>query len=157
MSAKPDRARIIAPPPLLGLGCIGAGFAANHFKPLPLFLRPSPLGVLLGIGLIIAAVVTIFVARRVFVAHGTHVNPYRPTTALAVTGLYGFSRNPIYVAFLVIVAAFSLIANSLWFLAATVLLFLLLHFGVIKREELYLADKFGDAYSRYRSKVRRWI
>ena len=61
------------------------------------------------------------------------------------------------IAFLLVVLAFAFFANSLWFIVTDGLLFCLLHFGVVKREENYLAQKFGDAYREYCCQVRRWI
>ena len=96
-------------------------------------------------------------ARRVFVAHGTHLNPYKPTSAVVVTGIYRFSRNPIYIAFLLLLPAFALFANSLWFVLLVPVLLLFLDFGIVRREEDYLLKKFGDPYREYCVRVRRWI
>jgi protein-S-isoprenylcysteine O-methyltransferase Ste14 len=157
MSDVPDRARIIAPPPLLALVCIIAGFIAEHFKRLPLFTGHRPVEITLGVALFILAVALVFVAIRQFIAHGTHPSPYRPVQALVVDGIYKFGRNPIYLAFLLVMGAFAFWTNSIWFLLATGVAFVLLHFGVVKREEQYLSRKFPEAYDDYRRRVRRWI
>jgi len=152
-----DRARIIAPPPLIGLTCILLAFLAHHFKPLPIFQTRSAFQIAAGILLIVIAIAIVASARSIFAAHGTHLNPYRPTEAIVTTGVYRFTRNPIYIAFLLVLPAVGLFANSFWFLIFTVLLGFILHFGVVKREETYLEDKFGDAYRDYCRRVRRWI
>lgn len=157
MNEVPDRARIIAPPPLIGLICIIAGFIAEHFKPLPLLAGHRTVEVTTGVALFVLAVAIVFAAWRQFTAHGTHPSPYRPVEALVVDGIYGFSRNPIYVAFLLVVLAFACWTNSIWFVLAAVVALVLLHFGVIKREEDYLSRKFPGAYDDYRRRVRRWI
>lgn len=154
---KTDRAAIIAPPPLLALGCIGVAFLARHYKPLPLFWSHSRLQVIIGAVLVLFSIAIIVAARGSFITHGTHPNPYRPTQAVVTTGVYQFSRNPIYVAFLIFVLAFTFLANSLWFVVLDVLLFLLLRFGVVKPEEAYLQQKFGAVYREYNSRVRRWL
>ena len=51
----------------------------------------------------------------------------------------------------------ALTANSAWILLMVIPTFLYLSFGVIYREESYLARKFGDEYGRYRESVRRWL
>jgi len=79
---------------------------------------------MIGIFMLVAAICIIAVARHQFIAHGTHPNPYRPTKALVEVGLFGFSRNPIYIAFLLFVLSFTLLANSLWFVIAALVLFL---------------------------------
>jgi len=153
----PDRAPIIAPPPLLGLLCIALGFVARHFAPLTLFPGTGFIQLLIGSALVVAGVSIILLARQAFISHGTHPNPYRPTAALVTTGLYRLSRNPIYVAFLLIVLAFVFFENSAWFFASAVALWCLLRFGVVNREERYLGDKFGEVYHDYCERVRRWI
>lgn len=50
-----------------------------------------------------------------------------------------------------------IMANAVWPLVLLIPLLLLMHFGVIRREELYLSERFGDAYTAYKSKVRRWL
>ena len=152
-----DRARIIAPPPLIGIVCIGLAYAAEHYKPLPIFPTKNTPQIVVGIALIVIAIGSAVSAARSFIAHGTHPSPYRPTTAIVTTGIYRLSRNPIYIAFLLVVLAIGLLANSYWFLGFAVFLALVLHFGVIKREETYLLGKFGDSYRQYCRQVRRWI
>jgi protein-S-isoprenylcysteine O-methyltransferase Ste14 len=157
MNAALDRARIIAPPPLIGLVCIALAFVARNFVPLRMSVRPNSIQFVAGVLMLGMAICVIAFARRAFIAQGTHPNPYRPTKALVETGPFRFSRNPIYLAFLIFVLAFALLANSLWFVLSACLLSLILHFGVVKREESYLGEKFGDSYEQYCSRVRRWI
>jgi protein-S-isoprenylcysteine O-methyltransferase Ste14 len=155
---KPDRAPIIAPPPLIVLVCIALGFLAKHFfSPLSIFGAKSNLQVSTGAALVAFAIVIVASCRRAFIERGTHPNPYTPTKAIVTTGVYGLSRNPIYVAFLIIVLAFALFTNSWWFIGSAVLAFLLLDFGVVKREEKYLQEKFGVEYDDYFRRIRRWI
>jgi protein-S-isoprenylcysteine O-methyltransferase Ste14 len=154
---KADRAAIIAPPPLLALGCIGVAYLARHYKSLSLFSSRSSLQLVAGAVLVLFSIAIVASARRVFMAHATNLNPYKPTKAVVTTGVYRFSRNPIYVAFLIFVLSFTFFANSLWFVVLDVLLFFLLHFGVVKREEVYLEAKFGDSYLDYCRQVKRWL
>jgi len=88
---------------------------------------------------------------------GTYVNPSRPTTRLVVTGPYRFSRNPMYLARTFLYLGLGLMVNALAILAALVPLLLVMHYGVIKREECYLEAKFGETYRQYRGRVRRWV
>ena len=77
-----------------------------------------------------------------------------PTNAIVVRGPFRFSRNPIYVSMLFLQLATSIWANSLWFLGLTVVLAVLLWWGVISREERYLERKFGAEYLSYKARVR---
>jgi len=152
-----DRAQIVAPPPLLALVCIGLAFLARHFNQLPIFTSGRSFEIGIGAACFVAAVAIVFVARRQMIAVGTHPNPYRHTMAITATGVYRFSRNPIYIAFLLVLVGFAFCANSWWFVVADGLFFLLLQFGVVRQEERYLTGKFGETYLTYCSQVRRWI
>jgi protein-S-isoprenylcysteine O-methyltransferase Ste14 len=152
-----DRPAIIAPPPLLGLACIAAGFIAARFKPLPFFPGLASVRIAIAIVLFLVPVAIIVVARRELINHKEHPNPYKPTSAIVSSGIYGFSRNPIYIAFLIAVLATAIAANNAWLFLSIVLLFVLLQFGVVRAEERYLSGKFGTEYDEYRRRVRRWL
>ena len=77
-----DRPAIIAPPPLLVLACIAAGFIAGRFKPLPFFPGPASVRVAISILLFLVPVLIIFNARRELIKHKEHPNPYKPTGAI---------------------------------------------------------------------------
>jgi protein-S-isoprenylcysteine O-methyltransferase Ste14 len=152
-----DRPAIIAPPPLLAVVCIAAGFIADHYRPLPLIHGVAWLRIALSVALFLLGAAIIFSSRQELVRHHEHPNPYKPTNAIVTSGVYRFTRNPIYVAFLIVVIAVAIAANSAWLLLSFVATFVLLQFGVIRAEERYLAAKFGESYDEYRRRVRRWI
>jgi protein-S-isoprenylcysteine O-methyltransferase Ste14 len=47
--------------------------------------------------------------------------------------------------------------NTWWGIIVLIPVLLVMHFGVIRREERYLEGKFGESYRRYRSEVRRYL
>jgi protein-S-isoprenylcysteine O-methyltransferase Ste14 len=157
MDDKRDHAGVIAPPPLLMVLCIAVGFLAEHFQHFPIFPADQPIRRPLCFAVFGAAVIIFVAAIRELIIHRTHPSPYKPTATIVDTGIYRFSRNPIYVGFLLVVVACAACANSAWLLLAAVALFVLLRFGVVSREEQYLSRKFGDVYDEYRRKVRRWM
>ena len=157
MPGQIDTPGIIAPPPLLTLLCILAALGAEHFVPLPLAEGHATLRRLAGGAIFVAACLVLLDALRQLRRHRTTPNPYRPSSAVVSSGIYGVSRNPIYVAFMLVVLALAAAANTAWMLAALAVLFLLLEFGVVRREERYLAAKFGQEYDDYRARVRRWL
>jgi protein-S-isoprenylcysteine O-methyltransferase Ste14 len=152
-----DTAGVIAPPPLLAAMCVLAGLAAERFVRLPLVRGLDTLRFVASAALLLAALFLFLAAVRQFRRHHTTPNPYQPSSAIVASGVYRFSRNPIYVAFMLVVLATAVGTNTAWLLVALVVLFLLLHFGVVRREERYLAAKFGSSYAEYRSHVRRWL
>jgi protein-S-isoprenylcysteine O-methyltransferase Ste14 len=153
-----DTAGVIAPPPLLALAAVVFGLLLDGLFPayvLTVLLTfaqrveiAAPLFVIAG-ALGIPAVLAF---RRA----GTHVEPWKPASTLVTRGIFRFLRNPMYVGLIVMVAALAILLASDWMLVMTVLLAVVLHLGVVRREERYLEGKFGDAYRRYRDRVPRY-
>jgi protein-S-isoprenylcysteine O-methyltransferase Ste14 len=150
-----DKPQVLILPPLLYGLALAAGFLVQWLAPRPILLsnlRYWAGGVLLAFGVFLASW-----GRRVMEQAGTNVNPTLPTTALVATGPFRFSRNPLYVALTLIYIGLALLANALWVLVLIVPVLLVMHHGVVRREERYLEAKFGDAYVAYRSRVRRYL
>jgi protein-S-isoprenylcysteine O-methyltransferase Ste14 len=85
----------------------------------------------------------------------TGLSPYKPTSALATGGIYGCTRNPLYLALTLIYVGIAIATNRLWLPPLVVALLVVIRYGVMG-EERYLESKFGDDF-RYRTRVRRWI
>jgi protein-S-isoprenylcysteine O-methyltransferase Ste14 len=154
-----DTPGVIAPPPLIILAFLIAGFGLDSVWPLPLrspALEPR-LSWLAGAVLILAGLVTIVLGIRNFTRAGTPVPTRQPTCALITTGIHGRSRNPIYVSMFLMYAGIGLLANTVWIFVLLVPLAFAIRYGVVAREEAYLERKFGDAYRAYKSRVRRWL
>ena len=111
----------------------------------------------IGVGLVVAGVLVGIIGFQQFRKAGTNVPPHLPTTALVADGIYRYSRNPLYIAQALIYAGIAVGADSLWALAFLVPTLVVIRYGVIAREEAYLERKFGDAYRRCKSAVRRWL
>lgn len=87
----------------------------------------------------------------------TTVVPHRPVTRLVTSGPYRVSRNPMYAGQAVALVGVGLATGSWWPLAAAAVGMLATTRLVIGPEEAHLADRFGDEYAHYRSRVRRWL
>jgi protein-S-isoprenylcysteine O-methyltransferase Ste14 len=83
--------------------------------------------------------------------------PLDHPTALVVTRLYRYVRNPMYVGGLLVLLGQAMLFGSWGYLGYAGGWFAVVHFNVIWHEERYLARRFGDSYRRYQSKVHRWI
>ena len=142
-------------PPLLFLLAVLIGAGLEQIWPLPMLRAGIP--VLVGAGLIAAGVAVFFASTRSFGAAGTPVPGNEPTTAIVSSGPYRFSRNPIYVAFILMHLGAAVCLNSLWIIATLLVAGALIHFVVIPREERYLEAQFGGVYLAYKASVRRWI
>lgn len=150
-----DRPGVIAPPPLIYLAGLAVGAGLDWAWPAPLL--PQLAQYVLGGVLIAAGLGLILTCALLFRRHGTHIEPYRPTLALVTAGPYRVSRNPIYVGLTLAAAGVAAAVDSAWMLAMLVPVLVVMHFGVIQREEAYLEAKFGDAYRVFRGRTRRWL
>jgi protein-S-isoprenylcysteine O-methyltransferase Ste14 len=93
-----DRPRVIVFPPVILIATIALSFLLQWLVPLGLLTGIDPrwrIGV--GLAIFAAGVLLCVIARTSLVRRGTNVNPLQPTTALATDGIYGWTRNPIYV------------------------------------------------------------
>jgi len=72
-------------------------------------------------------------------------------------GPFRYTRNPGYAAFALTYLGVSLLAGARWPLILLPGLLVLVDWGVIRREERYLEERFGSDYTEYRRRVRRWI
>ena len=156
MAAEKDHPDVLVLPPVALVLCVGAGWLAGRLWPAS-FLPPDFPRWVAGGTLIALGLATELWAFAHFRRARTAVLPIRPTSAIIETGLYRYSRNPIYVSMFVVVAGVGVALDSLWQLAALAALYLVLRGGVVAREEAYLTRKFGAAYLAYAGRVRRWI
>jgi protein-S-isoprenylcysteine O-methyltransferase Ste14 len=150
-----DVAGVVAPPPLILLGSILLGVLVQWWRPVQI-LSPD-IADFFAYAAFISAVPIFIAALRSFSAADTPVETRQPTRAIATTGPYRFTRNPIYLALLLIHIGTAFLANSVWVLATAVLTLLGLTKGAIEREERYLERRFGDEYLHYKRSVRRWL
>ncbi len=90
---------------------------------------------------------------------GTTVNPTRPDTAsaLVATGVYRFTRNPMYLGLLSVLAGWAAwLSNAVAFAGPLLFVLYIDRFQIVP-EEKALAAKFGAAFDDYRRRTRRWI
>ena len=156
MKLQKDNPNVIAPPPLIFLGgLLFGGLLKWLFSPAALL----PFAWALGVGVTFMAVGLTIIAAAILQMRRakTNVEPWKPTTAIIDTGLYGISRNPIYAAMALVYLGVALLFNSFWFLPPFILVLLTIHYAVILREEAYLERKFGAEYLSYKNRVRRWL
>ena len=83
--------------------------------------------------------------------------PWDPPRRLVATGVYGISRNPMYVAVLLILSGWAIGWQSAGLAGYAAAVAVAFHLRVLLHEEPYLARTFGDAWERYQQQVPRWI
>ena len=144
------------PPPLVALLTAAAmwGFSSTDRIEMPLALR-------IGVGLVAAlsgfviAISGVIAFRR---AHTT-VSPLKPQTAsrLVTSGVYRFTRNPMYLGLCVVLTAWAFFLSSALLLLGPLAFILYITRFQIVPEERMLSRLFGDAFADYQARVRRWI
>ena len=110
-----------------------------------------------GIVLVILAPALAISAVVTFKKAGTNVNPSEPALTIVRGGPYRFTRNPMYLALCLLQAALGFFLNDWITLLFVVPLALIMHYGVVLREERYLTAKFGEPYLELKREVRRWL
>ena len=141
-------------PPIVFLSAILLGIALNRVWSLP--FTPSTLG-WLGPLVTFCAVLLFLLSFREFRAAGTSVRGSERSTTIVRTGPYRFSRNPIYLSFVMLVLGLSFWLNDLWLVATLIPAAGFIAVVVIPREERFLERNFPDQYSSYKAAVRRWL
>jgi protein-S-isoprenylcysteine O-methyltransferase Ste14 len=157
MAKEQDRPNInpIVHPPIVALLFIVIAYFLARFVPLP-FIAPPVLqytglgltfiGFLLGVG----AFVEFRKAR-------TTLDPHGSARQLVTSGIYRFTRNPVYLGFMLMVVGLPLNSGLYWGVVMAPLYMMTMTRLVIEQEEAYLEKKFRDVYTGYKSRVRRWL
>jgi len=145
------------PPPILALLAALLMFALHRLEPLAT-LFTSPLH-LVGFGFIACAVAIDVIAFLEFRRVRTTVNPLKPESAstLVTSGLFSYSRNPMYVGMVLLLAGFAIYLGTLTPWIGPPLFVLVVTRLQIAPEERALERLFGAEYSAYRSRTARWF
>lgn len=150
-----DHAQVLAPAPVFYAVFLLMGFLVGWIWPVALGPK-NPLTIL-GFILIFLSVPIVLFAIIMMKRADTAFDARKSTTSIIKDGPFRFTRNPTYLSLTLLTVGLSLIFNSAWLLIGTAVATAITHFLVIKPEERYLMNKFGEDYSAYTRRVRRWI
>ncbi len=150
-----DAPGVIAKPPFIYLGFLALGLGLDWLWPYPLL--PEALRYTLGGALFALGIALALASIRRFKAAGTNFDTQKPSTAILTEGPYRVSRNPIYIGLTAVYAGIGIAADAPWVWLLLLPALVVMHYGVILREERYLERKFGREYLDYKARVRRWI
>jgi len=146
--------RVIYPPVWLLLGLI-AIFMLDEYYPIAHFTSLAAQvagGVIIVVGLLL-----LVLANGLFLRAGTDVIPFRNVTRLVTSGVYRYTRNPMYLGLLLLITAWVVwLGQPVALLALPAWLAWITRFQ-IQPEEAALRRLFGASYAAYCLKVRRWI
>jgi protein-S-isoprenylcysteine O-methyltransferase Ste14 len=137
------------PPPIITLICgLGIYLSRSLF---PTYNHTST--DMIGVSFLLLGIITLITAVLSFKRQSTTVNPLQPEKAssLVISGIFKYSRNPMYLGMLLILLSMTIKFN---FIGGILMIFT--KFQIIP-EEIVLERLFGDEFTRYKKKTRRWI
>ncbi|MFV0679119.1 methyltransferase family protein [Ottowia sp.] len=148
------------PPPVIDAGCAALMWCLAQTWPTgQLWARAAwPWGWISAIGLAAMGSAVALAGVRAFGRARTTVNPLAPqkASALVTTGIYQFTRNPMYLGMLLVLCGWAVWLGHAAALAVLPLSVMLLNQLQIKPEERILRQRFGQDYARYIARVKRW-
>lgn len=145
------------PPPIVGLLCAGAMWWLSKYTP----ALSLSVGIRVGIAIafLVAGLSVMLVAVVSFRRAKTTVNPLKPetATALVTSGIFQYTRNPMYLGMLLILVAWAAFLSAPVALAGVLVFWAYMNQFQIRPEEAALGNLFGSAFMEYTSRVRRWL
>ena len=143
------------PPPILVIILTSlVYFSSTKLELIHLPYRQSVSVIILIIGLIVIISPVIN-----FIKSKTTVNPvkFKNVNTLVTTGIYRYSRNPMYLGMILIIISTTFYYLNFLSVFSPLIFYIWINKFQINREEIFLEDKFGSEYLKYKSKTRRWI
>lgn len=149
-----DTAGVLVFPPLLFALPVVIGWLLQRVIPLPAMPEWTQ-----GFGLVVLVVAVIpgLWAMLVMLRNGVNPEPHVPTSRLVTSGPFRFTRNPIYLTYVLFIVGLGLYSSNLWMVILLIPTVIVAQYGIILREERYLSRRFGAPYDDYRQRVRRWL
>jgi len=142
-------------PPIWFFSALAAMALVHHLYPSPIagLAAAKPVGwTVFG-----AAFLMAWLAKRRFDVAETPVKPFTDSTAVVDSGLFRFSRNPMYLAMVIGLIGFAVAIGDALPFTVIVAFFVLIRTQFIAHEERLMEAKFGQDYLTYKSRVRRWL
>jgi protein-S-isoprenylcysteine O-methyltransferase Ste14 len=152
IAASPNR---IPWPPILILSALALAWVGQGWLPLGIGLPQAVHG--LGAAMIAAALALMAWAFIAFLRARANIRPDRAATTVIASGPFALSRNPIYLSEAILLAGLGLWHGSLWYVIALALFVPAVTHLAIRREEAHMAARFGQAWTDYAGRVRRWL
>jgi protein-S-isoprenylcysteine O-methyltransferase Ste14 len=146
--------RVIYPPMWLLIGII-VTFVLNEYFPGPRFTSLE--GQLAGGVLIVIGLALLVVAGGLFQRAGTNLIPFREVTALVTTGVYRYSRNPMYLGMASVLLGLAITVGATTALLVPPVFMAIIEFRYIRPEEEMLRGVFPEEFPAYCQQVRRWL
>ena len=144
----------IPPPIVTFISCIAIYLSKSFFNQFFIYSNNR-----VSLFLLILGLVVFISAIKSFRRHKTTVNPLEPRQAssLVTSGIFKFSRNPMYLGMLIILLSISFKFNLIGGMFTSLFFYIFITKFQILPEEAAMNDLFGDEFINYSKKTRRWI
>ena len=154
-----DRAAVHFPPPLVFIGSMAIAYVLHRWLwPLAMGLAlPFWLPIGIGVLLVLSGFSMILMGSSLFKKTGQEPEPWTTTPEIISTGIYRYSRNPMYVGMALIQAGIGVAAEILWIIILTPAAIGIVYQIAVRQEEAYLEKKFGQPFQAYQRSTRRWL
>ena len=160
---KKDHALVISFPPIIFLFFTNLGFFISTLNLyfLKLYDVPEFLNILrsyeIGLLLIISSLIIFIISINTFNDIDENPIPTSSTTQIISRSIYGYTRNPMYLAILILQVGIGMSLSMIHIIFFTIFTYMVLKYYVILPEEKYLEKKFRAKYLIYKKMVRRWL
>jgi protein-S-isoprenylcysteine O-methyltransferase Ste14 len=152
-----DNPRVYVPPPLIYVATFVAAVFLQRTFPIDNFFFTTPGATVIGFAFAAVAFVLVVISLRQFFVTKNSLITIKPAYSLQTNGIYSMTRNPMYLGLANAYLAVTPFIGSWWNIILFPLLIMVVQQYIIKREERYLARRFGQAYLDYKSRVRPWL
>ena len=156
MIAK-DNPGVYIPPPLIYIAVFVSAVFLQKIAGIDNSLFQTQLILFTSILFFVPALYFMIRSLNQFIRTKNTVVTIKAAESLQITGIYKTTRNPMYVSLVLVYLGLTCLIGNWWNIILLPLLLLVVQEYVIKREEKYLARKFGNEYMDYRQHVRRWL
>ena len=130
-----------------------------YFSSTKLELIYLPYRQIVSVTILIIGLIVIVSPVVDFIKSKTTINPvkFKNVNRLVTTGIYRYSRNPMYLGMILIIISTTVYYLNFLSVFSPLIFYIWINKFQINREEIFLEDKFGSEYLKYKSKTRRWI
>ena len=114
---------------------------------------------LTSILILLIGILILIIPVSKFIKSKTTIDPikFKKVNKLVTSGIYKYSRNPMYLGLLLIIISSSILYLNIYSVTTPMIFYYWINRFQIKREEIFLTEKFGKEYLLYMTRTRRWI
>ena len=143
------------PPPILVLILVVSNFLLSK----KIDVVHIPHQTLVSILILLIGILILIIPVTKFIKYKTTIDPieFKKVNKLVTSGIYKYSRNPMYLGLLLIVISSSILYLNIYSVSTPIFFYYWINRFQIQREEIFLTEKFGKEYLSYKTKTRRWI